>query len=357
MKRHARALEQHAVEQVSGDQAKRLWARPEVKRARRRTIVRREPLFADDAAPRALQPIVAERSFEMGSSSILILGGAGLLGKALSETFIRSGKYTVYSGDQNNSTVQGIHNEQIDVFNEFSLHKALRDKKVVINCTGQITRPIKSCLRLNSIGTANIARAVTHHDIHLIHISSVDVYGTTDTVTRESDALNPETPYSTSKAISEIILSNEIAQDKLSILRLCNLYGEEQTKGLLSYLVRSFNNDQPLKLYETGYKCRYPIHCKDAAEIIYRFLDQGPFSGIYNIKGPDMYSTRDLISMCTRITGKTLKACYEETTSCHEVCQLDDKKLRDKIPVKYLFSLDGYLREHLNFALETNTTI
>jgi len=281
------------------------------------------------------------------TNSVLILGGAGSLGTALSETFIRSGKYTVYSGDQNKSTVQGIHNEQIDVFNELCLHRALRDKKVVINCIGQITWPVADCLKLNSIGTANIAEAVTHHDIHLIHISSVSVYGTTDNITREDAELNPETPYGASKAISEITLSNAIAQDKLSILRLCNLYGEGQTKGLLSYLVRSFNDDQPLYLHEDGYRCRYPIHLKDASEIIYRFLDQGPFSGIYNMKGPDRYSTRDLISICTQITGKNLKACFEERTSCEDVCQLGDNKLRDKIPVKYLFSLDRYLKEHL----------
>ena len=39
-----------------------------MKRARRRTGVRREPLFADNAVPLALQPTAAERSFEMGST-------------------------------------------------------------------------------------------------------------------------------------------------------------------------------------------------------------------------------------------------------------------------------------------------
>ncbi|MCF8298091.1 MAG: NAD(P)-dependent oxidoreductase [Saprospiraceae bacterium] len=281
------------------------------------------------------------------TNSILILGGAGFLGKALAETLIRSGGYTVYSGDKVKSAVQGINNIEIDVLNELSLHKALRDMKVVINCTGQITRPIKNCLRLNSVGTANIAKAVTRYNIHLIHISSVNVYGTTDDVTTENTEVNPETPYGVSKAISEIIVSNGIAKEKWSVLRLCNLYGEEQTKGLLSYLIRSFNGDQSLNLHEDGYKCRYPIHYKDASEIIYRFLDQGPFAGIYNIKGPDMYSTRDLISMCTQITGKTLKTCFEEKESYENVRQLNDEKLQDRIQVKYSFSLNGYLKERL----------
>ena len=40
LKRHDRALEQHEIKQVSGDRAKSLWSRPEVKRARRRAEAR-----------------------------------------------------------------------------------------------------------------------------------------------------------------------------------------------------------------------------------------------------------------------------------------------------------------------------
>ena len=42
----------------------------EVKMARKRTEVRREPFFADNTDPRALQPITAERGFGMDSNLV-----------------------------------------------------------------------------------------------------------------------------------------------------------------------------------------------------------------------------------------------------------------------------------------------
>ena len=281
------------------------------------------------------------------NKTILVLGGGGFLGTALCKRLIEEGKFIIYSADLTESNHAGVKNLQVDILNYDSLSSALQGKDVIINCTGQITNPIDACLELNSAGIINICRVLEGTDKFLIHISTTSVYGTKKGMTSESDSLNPETPYSTCKSISEIILRERMDEDHLSIIRLTNLYGELQTKGIIRYLISSYKANKGLKFNNNGNLNRYYLHDQDAAYIISRFIEDGPFQGIFNIKGPDKISIRELISLISEISGKDISVHFESSDPWENVSEIDDRVIRHKITFDYRFNIRSYLSKQL----------
>ena len=282
------------------------------------------------------------------SKSVLILGGAGLLGTALTERFITSGRYIVYCADVRKSTNTSARNIQVDVLDYKSLSVLIKDKDYIINCTGQVTNPLEACLRLNSTGILNIGQAISEFGKFLIQVSSINVYGTRNRSAKESDNLNPETPYATSKALAELILTEKIENERLSILRLSNLYGVKQTKGVLGYLIKRYNTDNTdLVFNNNGNLTRYYLHYTDASDIIFNFIDQGPFEGIYNLKGPDRFSIFELVSMCHEISQKKLIARYDDIKPWENILELDDTLIRSKLNIEFQVNIREYLSEQL----------
>lgn len=281
------------------------------------------------------------------SKPVLVLGGRGFLGTALCERLTETGAFTVYAADIAGSDHAGVRNLQVDILNYDSLSSALRGIDLIVNCTGQITNPINACLELNSSGILNICKALAGTGQSLIHISTTGVYGTRKGTTSESDRMNPETPYATCKSFAEIILSEGMDRDRLSILRLPNLYGELQTKGILGYLISSFNADKELKFNNNGHLNRYYLHDQDAANIICRFIEAGPFQGIFNVKGPDKISIRELVSLCNEISGKELRVLFDSRDPWENISELDDSLIQSKISVAYRFDIRSYLSGQL----------
>ena len=114
-----------------------------------------------------------------------------------------------------------------------------------------MTKPFNLCIKLNSTGLINLAKVLSNKNSRLIHISSVAVYGSTENCNEDSP-LNPETNYATAKAFAEQIILENYNHKYLTILRLSNLYGSNQIKGVFAYLLRSYNSDRKLKFNNDG---------------------------------------------------------------------------------------------------------
>ena len=81
------------------------------------------------------------------------------------------------------------------------LQRDLSKFDIIINCTGQITKPFNICLTLNSDGIENLLESM-NKKARLIHISTVAVYGSSK-FCDEKSPLNPESNYATAKAFAE----------------------------------------------------------------------------------------------------------------------------------------------------------
>jgi nucleoside-diphosphate-sugar epimerase len=227
------------------------------------------------------------------SKSIIVIGGTGFLGRKILENLVYSGFHKIACGDLVNPDIKNIDFHPLNILDSRTLYP-LKKFDIVINCTGQITIPIEGCLLQNTLGIKNIIDSLDA-DSHLVQISSVGVYGTV-AIAGEDFPLNPETPYSTAKSVAEVWIQNVCRPQKYSILRLCNLYGPDQPKGVISYLYRSFLTDKDLFFEHNGSLERFFLHTEDCVKTITSFISENPLPyGIFNLSSKEKYSIRDLV--------------------------------------------------------------
>ena len=209
-------------------------------------------------------------------SNVLVIGGSGFLGNTLIDSFnnlsnIKTGALSRGSIHFYSSSVQELC---VDILDYDALDLAIQKYDVIINCSGQISTPISKCFTLNTKGIRNIVNAVKKYNKKLIHISTVSVYGSALLVNEESE-VNPETVYGSIKCFAEHLIVSNL--DDYVILRVSNLFGRLQKRGIINYLENSyianenkifFNNDGSMKRYYLNVKPIDNIHKIDATKFM-----------------------------------------------------------------------------------------
>lgn len=223
------------------------------------------------------------------------------MGQHIAELMNRRNEFHVAIGDITDNPKGNYPFIQLDVLDRDSVSKAISDFDLMVNCTGQITRPINTCFRLNTSGIMNIIEPVLKYDKKLVHLSTVSVYGTCE-VADETSELNPENPYAACKSFAEYCISSHLPVKNYSILRLSNLYGEDQPKGFFAYLQKSFHSDQKLEFNNDGSLSRYFLHVNDCSRAVLLAVKKN-LNGIYNVSGFEKYSIREIIRKVESYTG------------------------------------------------------
>ncbi|EDZ63220.1 NAD-dependent epimerase/dehydratase [Sulfurimonas gotlandica GD1] len=276
-------------------------------------------------------------------SSILILGASGLLGRTLVD-FFKDKNHTigVLSRNPIHYTEPNIEVHSVDILEYNSLDSVIQKYKTIINCTGQITNPINLSLLLNTDGISNIVKAVKKHDKRLIHISSVAVYGEAEYVNEESH-INPQTPYGSFKYFSEYIVKSNLKN--YSILRVSNLFGKHQEKGIINYLTKSYLNNTPnVHFNNDGSLKRYYLHIKDLSSIINEIMKIN-LSGTYNIIGSECLNIKELVKRFEDILNYKYFVNYSEDLAIENIDKIDDSKIKSITDTTPKVDMNKYIEE------------
>ena len=280
----------------------------------------------------------------MKNSKILLIGGTGLLGQSLQDEFKSNEFKNVYTCSREDlNTANHIQGDLLNL----ALVQQLIDLQfnLIINLTGQITKPIENCLLLNSVGIENLIQLIKNSpNCKLIHISTVGVYGSSN-FADENSIVNPETPYSTAKCIAEKLLLDKLNGDNLVIFRVSNLYGEKQLKGVFAYLDTAAQSDQILDFNNDGSLVRFFIHTKDCASIIVTFIQSHieNASGIFNIIGSDKYSLIQLIGLFEKIKKLKFTINLNIAKPYENAMELSDAKIRSLFEYSPKMDIKSYL--------------
>ena len=273
----------------------------------------------------------------------LIIGASGLLGRAIVDELI-SKDYYVGSLSRNSINIESSYLKEhlIDVLDYRKLEIVISEYDFIINCTGQITNPISNCLALNTDGIQNIVDAAKKYNKQLLHFSSVSVYGSAEFVNEESN-LNPETIYASLKCFSEHIIKKNLKD--CIIFRVSNLYGKNQKKGVVGYLVNQYiNNLTDLSFNNNGDMRRYYLNVSQLAEIAFYALEEDLKPGIYNVIGEDNLSIKELVEKFNSNLNYCFSAKYEKSLPLENINKIDCSKIKRELNLPRNTLIDLFIK-------------
>jgi len=274
-------------------------------------------------------------------SKVLIIGASGLLGRSLV-------KYFIYNNFQVGALSRRRYNQDgnfksyaVDVLDYESLEPIVAQYNIVINCVGQITNPIHECVSLNTLGVRNIVDAVKTNGNYLVHMSTVSVYGSVPFAT-EGSCVNPESVYGALKYFAEYQIVQKLSN--YAILRVSNLYGRGQTKGILGYILKSFhNNEKNLTFDNDGSLKRYYLHIDDLSSIIKLILLKRS-TGTYNVIGGDFLTIRQLVALSEKALNYRFNVQYEAKRPVDNIDEIDNLRLREEVDFFLHHNVEKYLK-------------
>jgi len=143
-----------------------------------------------------------------------------------------------------------------------------------------------------------------------VHVSTDEVYGdmAPGAFADENSPLQPSSPYSASKASSDLIVRSYVRTFAFPavITRASNNYGPFQfPEKFLPLMITNALDDKPLPIYGDGKQERDWLHVKDHCRGILAVLEGGRIGEVYNIGGLDVLENLTMARCLLRATGKT----------------------------------------------------
>jgi dTDP-glucose 4,6-dehydratase len=142
----------------------------------------------------------------------------------------------------------------------------------------------------------------------LLQVSTDEVYGSVETgESREDDRLEPRSPYSAAKAAGELLVRSYFVTYAMDVVvtRGSNTYGPyHHPEKLIPLFVTNAIDDQQLPLYGDGLQRRDWLYVADHAGAIGHVLEHGLAGEIYNVRGGNERSNREVVTALLNHLGK-----------------------------------------------------
>ena len=154
-----------------------------------------------------------------------------------------------------------------------------------------------------------VASARKNRLARFVHVSTDEVYGSLEAPHEadESYPLNPSSPYSASKAGSDLLARSYFVTYKMPVVitRASNNYGPFQfPEKLIPLMISNAFEDRKLPVYGDGQQVRDWLYVDDHCRGILAVLRGGRDGEIYNIGGNRSLPNLDVIRKVLTITGK-----------------------------------------------------
>jgi len=210
-------------------------------------------------------------------------------------------RYTFVRGDICDPEIVG------SVFREYPI-----DAVVHFAAESHVDRSIEDAsvfVRTNVLGTHVLLEAALSHGIkRFVHVSTDEVYGSIRSGSfRETDNLNPSSPYSASKAASDLLARSYYITHDLPVIvtRCTNNFGPYQyPEKLIPLFATNLIEGKKVPVYGTGKNVRDWIHVADHCRAVDFVLRHGKPGEIYNIGGDNEKSNLEITTGILRALGK-----------------------------------------------------
>jgi dTDP-glucose 4,6-dehydratase len=161
----------------------------------------------------------------------------------------------------------------------------------------------------NVVGTQTLLDGALRHGVEkFVHVSTDEVYGSIDAGSwTEDEPLLPNSPYSASKASSDLLARAYHRTHGLpvNITRCSNNYGPYQfPEKVIPLFVTNLMDGETVPLYGDGLNVRDWLHVDDHCRGIELVRADGRPGEIYNIGGGTELTNRELTELLVKASGK-----------------------------------------------------
>ena len=217
----------------------------------------------------------------------------------------------------------------------------------------------------NVLGTQNLLECAknawksAYEKKRFIHISTDEVYGTLGPKGSfsETTPLAPNSPYSASKAGSDLIARAyfETFGFPVIITRCSNNYGPFQfPEKLIPLMITNAVRGIPLPVYGEGLNIRDWLHVTDHCRAVETVLAKGKPGQVYNIGGSNEWHNIDIVKLILKELGKpeSLITFVQDRLGHDRRYAIDAGKIRRELGWKPEVKFDDGIRMTIKWYLE-----
>lgn len=324
--------------------------------------------------------------------NILVTGGAGFIGSNFVKTMLENHEYNIvnldlltYAGNLEN--LRDIKNNErytfvkgdirdFEIVDEiFTEHKI--DTVVHFAAESHVDRSIEEpqiFITTNILGTQNLLDIAKNHwkinpkdkycrkfkdGVKFLHVSTDEVYGALGAtgMFTETTPLAPNSPYSASKAGSDLIVRAyyETFGMPVNITRCSNNYGPYQfPEKLIPLMINNCKNNKKLPVYGDGMQIRDWLHVKDHCTAIDKVLHNGKCGEIYNIGGNNEKANIEIVNLIIKALDKSENLIeYVKDRPGHDRrYAIDNTKITRDLSWEPSYTFEDGIKETIEWYLE-----
>jgi dTDP-glucose 4,6-dehydratase len=257
---------------------------------------------------------------------LLVTGGAGFIGSNFVRYVVE--KYPdyrvsvldalTYAGNPENlADLQGNPNVSFyhgRIEDPALVENLVRNADYVLNFAAEshndraIVHP-EAAMTSNFTGVFVLLEACRKHKNveRFLQVSTDEVYGSTDGVFKEGDALEPNQPYSAAKAGGELLVRAYHKTFGLNtvVTRGSNTFGPyHYPEKVIPLFITNAYDDIPLPVYGDGKQVREWMYVRDHCQGIDVALHKGEAGEVYNVGGGDERENIDVTKLILKYLGK-----------------------------------------------------
>jgi len=307
---------------------------------------------------------------------LLVTGGLGFIGSNFILSILReSSDAKVTNIDDmrygsNPRNLEGLHNDRYtfikgDIADHDLISSLVKGKDAVVNFAAEthVDRSLSnpgSFLQSNVLGVFALLEALRKENprARLVHVSTDEVYG--DLVAgsfTERDALRPSSPYSASKASSDMFVLAYARTYGLQamITRCTNNYGPRQfPEKLIPKAILRAIMSLKIPIYGQGTNVRDWIYVLDHCRAIESVLEAGERGQIYNVSSGDERANLEVVGEILKIMGDDTELLeFVEDRPGHDLrYSLDSSKIREELGWEPVQTFESGLKATVQWYLD-----